>query len=135
MKDQSTFKKEKLKDEHFDVARTRKCAECGSDEEMRRLGRGNEVACTPPLRQVNHNKNFYFHFSPNHLFFIQHPVIKEQISSKNLNFYYPWLKFIRFKYWKVINKLIKLLTLILPKFSTWQNLFETKIISKIFTSW
>ena len=31
------FKVEKMKDEHFDVARTRKCAECGSDKEMRRL--------------------------------------------------------------------------------------------------
>ena len=26
-----------MKDEYFDVARTRKCAECGSDEEMRWL--------------------------------------------------------------------------------------------------
>ena len=26
-----------MKDEHFDVARTRKCAECGVDEEMRKL--------------------------------------------------------------------------------------------------
>ena len=34
---QRTFKKEILKDEHFDVARTRKCAECGSNEEMRWL--------------------------------------------------------------------------------------------------
>ena len=33
----STFKKEKLKDEPFEVARTRNCAECGSDEEMRWL--------------------------------------------------------------------------------------------------
>ena len=31
-----TFKKEKITDEHFDVARTRK-VECGSDEEMRWL--------------------------------------------------------------------------------------------------
>ena len=35
--DQATFKKEKLKDEHFEVARTRKCVECGSDEEIRLL--------------------------------------------------------------------------------------------------
>ena len=27
----------RLKEEHFDVARTRKCSECGSDEEMRGL--------------------------------------------------------------------------------------------------
>ena len=26
-----------MKDEHFDVAQTRKCSECGSDEEMRWL--------------------------------------------------------------------------------------------------
>ena len=32
-----TFKKEKIKDEHFDVARTRKWAEYGSDEEIRWL--------------------------------------------------------------------------------------------------
>ena len=32
--EKGTFKKEKMKDETFDVARTRKCAECGSDEEM-----------------------------------------------------------------------------------------------------
>ena len=31
------LKKEKLKDEHFEVGRTRNCAECGSDEEMRWL--------------------------------------------------------------------------------------------------
>ena len=30
-------------DEQFDVARTRNCAECA------RLGRGNEVARTPPI--------------------------------------------------------------------------------------
>ena len=32
-----TLKKEKLKDEHFEVALTRNCAECGSEEEMRWL--------------------------------------------------------------------------------------------------
>ena len=32
-----TFKKEKMKDEHIDVARTRKCVECGSNAEMRLL--------------------------------------------------------------------------------------------------
>ena len=37
MTKQSTLKKEKLKDEHFEVARARNCAECGSDEEMRGL--------------------------------------------------------------------------------------------------
>ena len=30
--EKDSFKKEKMKDEHLDVARTRKCAECGSDE-------------------------------------------------------------------------------------------------------
>ena len=48
--DPSTFKKDKLKEEHFEVARTRKCAEfgtnekvwrkcaeCGSDEKMKWL--------------------------------------------------------------------------------------------------
>ena len=35
--DQSTFKKEKLKGEHFEVAWTRKCAECGSIEKIRWL--------------------------------------------------------------------------------------------------
>ena len=34
MKDQGTFKNEKLKDKQFDVARTRKCVECGSEEEI-----------------------------------------------------------------------------------------------------
>ena len=34
---QSTFKKEKLKDAHFEVAKTRHCVECGSDAEMRWL--------------------------------------------------------------------------------------------------
>ena len=33
--EKGSFKKGKMKDEHFDVAQTRKCAECGSDEEMR----------------------------------------------------------------------------------------------------
>ena len=33
--EKGTFKIEKMKDEHFDVAQTRKCAECGSAEEMR----------------------------------------------------------------------------------------------------
>ena len=37
MIDQSTFKKEKLKDEHFEVVRTRKHVECGLDEKMRWL--------------------------------------------------------------------------------------------------
>ena len=32
-----TFKKETMKDNHFDVAWTRKWADCGSDEEMRWL--------------------------------------------------------------------------------------------------
>ena len=32
---QSTFKKEKVRDEHVEVARTRNWAECGSDEKMR----------------------------------------------------------------------------------------------------
>ena len=31
------FKKENMKDEHFDVAQTRKFEECGSDEKMRWL--------------------------------------------------------------------------------------------------
>ena len=43
--DQSTFQKEKFKDEYFDVARTRKCAECGSDE-----------ARTPTLHEVTMKK-------------------------------------------------------------------------------
>ena len=34
---QSISKNEKLKDEHFEMARTRNCVECGSDEEMRWL--------------------------------------------------------------------------------------------------
>ena len=53
MTEKGTFKKENMKDEHFDVARTRKCAECGPDEKMCRMwpGRGNEVVCTPPLVQ------------------------------------------------------------------------------------
>ena len=33
----TVFKIEELKDQHFEVARTRKCAECGSDEKMRWL--------------------------------------------------------------------------------------------------
>ena len=35
--EKGTFKNEKLKDEQFEVARTRNCAECGSGEEMRWL--------------------------------------------------------------------------------------------------
>ena len=31
----ANLKKKEMKDELFDVARTRKCADCGSDEEMR----------------------------------------------------------------------------------------------------
>ena len=40
--EEGTFKKEKMKDEHFVVARTRKCTRMW-------LGRGNGVARTPPL--------------------------------------------------------------------------------------
>ena len=35
--EKGTFKTEKFKGEHFGVARTRNCAECGSDEKMRWL--------------------------------------------------------------------------------------------------
>ena len=46
MTNQSTYKIVKFKDEHFDVDRTRKCAECGPEEEM------IEVARTPPFRKA-----------------------------------------------------------------------------------
>ena len=47
----TAFKKEKVRDDNFDVAQTRNCAECGSDEKLCRmwLGRGIEVARTQPL--------------------------------------------------------------------------------------
>ena len=34
---QRTFEKENFKDEHIELARSRNCGECGSDEEMRWL--------------------------------------------------------------------------------------------------
>ena len=40
------IKKDKLKDESFEAAWTRKCAECGSDEEMRWLARHASVNAT-----------------------------------------------------------------------------------------
>ena len=50
-KGQSTFKKEKLKDEHFDMAQTRKRADCGSDKEMRWLAL-NPSALTTVFREL-----------------------------------------------------------------------------------
>ena len=43
--EKGTCKKEKLKDEPLEVARMRKCAECGSDEEMRWLALHPSLYC------------------------------------------------------------------------------------------
>ena len=52
MTDQSTFKKEKLKEEHFYVAGTRKYAEYGSDEKVRRMW----LALQPFFNKINIGK-------------------------------------------------------------------------------
>ena len=56
-----TFKIEKFKDEYFEVARTRKCAECGSDQEMRGLALHPSLAC--PSRALPLTKGSKMHHS------------------------------------------------------------------------
>ena len=79
-----TFKKEKWKNEHFEVARTRNCEECGSDEEMRWLALHPSV--TPPKKclgnrpglikkKYNHAASFTLTFIYCILFLILSPIL------------------------------------------------------------
>ena len=70
------IKNRKLKDEHVDVARTRKCAECGSDEYMRWLA-------LHPSKDYKYIYKYILVISI-HLFYVDYPCCSKVITVSKI---------------------------------------------------